>query len=133
MLLNKQLKFKIEGGKLTPVDGAVMNHYIAFLKNFKDGDIIEMYLEHHTYDKTNIQLAKLYVCMKELASFTGHSLADIKTFIKDETGLFISQKDIKTNEITKIYRSFADCSKDEVSASIQTCITMGAKVGCHLD
>ena len=56
---------------------------------------------------------------------------DVKLEVKRRAGLTVKSKDSegKTLEMVK---SFADCSKDQISMAIQSCIELGADFGCIL-
>jgi hypothetical protein len=62
--------------------------------------------------------------------FTGHNFEDIKLLVKEKAGLII--KNNSDGETTTIIKSFADCSKEEMSQVIQVteemCASMG--IGC---
>lgn len=93
--------------------------------SLKKGTEIEAYLQIATdSDKTNGQLAKAHALIKEIAVSTGHSSEEIKEIIKQRAGLL--------DEASSSFKSFADCSKHEMSLVIEHCIALGADLGIIL-
>jgi hypothetical protein len=56
---------------------------------------------------------------------------DVKLEVKRKAGLTIKSKD-NTGKAIEIVKSFADCSKDQLSMGIEACIEIGNDVGCIL-
>ena len=98
----------------------------AFIDSLPEGAKVEVYYSAvlDPSEKSLGQLAKVHVLVKQLAKDTGHTVAEIKDMVKQRIGLI----DISTGEI----KSFADCSKSELSAAIQECIIIGNEVGSYL-
>jgi hypothetical protein len=94
-----------------------------FIKSLPEGSNIEVTYEIVTHDKTYAQLSKVHKCIRDLATFTGHTFDEMKKLVKDEAGLVT---------IDGKYRSFAICSKEEISHAIQTAISIGERIGCSL-
>ena len=93
--------------------------------SLKAGTEIEAYLQIASDpNKTNGQLAKAHALMKELANSTGHTINEIKDVIKERAGLY--------DEASSDFKSFASCTKQEMSNVIEHCIALGAELGIHL-
>ena len=75
-----------------------------------------MYIDLASKDHSKAQLAKVHACIRELAKETGYSFNEMKDVVKKHAGL-CEDKDC--------YKSFADCSKDEITLAIQSCIEIG--------
>jgi len=97
----------------------------------KDGDVIEVYLtKTDGQQKTVGQLAKVHKMIRDLANFTGDNFEDMKDEVKRRAGLYvITGPEEKNTEL----KSFADCSKDELSAAIEICVQLGHLVGYYMD
>lgn len=93
----------------------------------EDAKIVAMF-EIVSQDGTIGQLSKLHACIRQLSLHLGYDFEDMKTYIKHISG-FVTTKIIEGKEITRI-KSFADCSKEELSFAIQSCINFGNKVNC---
>lgn len=94
-----------------------------FLRTIPEGGKLNITYELITDDKSYAQLSKVHKCIRDLATFTGHTFPEIKAEIKRETGLMNADG---------TFKSFADCSKDEISEAIKTAITMGERIGLNL-
>jgi len=86
--------------------------YELFVDKLKEGQKVELYLDLVESSKSNVQLAKVHACIRELAAESGNTFADMKNIIKKEAGL----ED----------KSFADCSKKELMLAIEACIDVGS-------
>ena len=119
------VKLKVVKGALVPINLQNDKLLKQFLSLQLEGSYVSMYIEQESGDKTNTQLAKLHSCVRELAVFTGTTFEEMKDAIKYKTGLYLS------TESGLVMKSFGDCSKEEISLAIQTCITEGARVGIY--
>ena len=93
-----------------------------FIKGLQDGETILITYEVETNDASNAQMKKLHKCIRELANYTGDAFEDMKLQVKLRAGL-CDNSDCK---------SFADCSKSELSMAIQAAIEIGELVGFSL-
>jgi len=98
-----------------------------FVSHIPDGQIIEVFYEEQHDDGTLPQLAKLHVLIKQLAMHIGETVDNMKLLIKDKAGLCIA-REVSGKEYF-LAKSFAECSKDELSLAIQACIEVGEEVG----
>jgi hypothetical protein len=127
--MNKQIcsiKMKKKENKLVIAPGVSMEQYRLFLMSLKEDDTVEALFELRTEDNTKGQLAKIHVCIKELADEQGHSIKEMKNIVKKECGMAWEGEDGK-----ECYQSFAGCSKDELSSVIETIIQMGNFMGVN--
>jgi hypothetical protein len=93
-----------------------------FIKGLTDGDVVTITYEVHTDDASYAQMSKLHKHIRELANYTGDSFEDMKLQVKLRAGLCDSSD----------CRSFADCSKEELSMAIRASIEIGDLVGFSL-
>jgi len=122
-----KIAFKKEGNKLTIPSKLAKEQYKLFLSSLVDGDIVEALFELKTDDNTKSQLAKIHVCIKIMADEQGSSVKEMKEQIKDECGMSYYEGD------RKVYQSFANCSKEELSNVIETTIQMARFMNINLD
>jgi hypothetical protein len=111
-----QLVFKTQG------DLAIYN---AFVKSLEDGQVVEEYLEANVDTGTNLQLAKIHACIRELSLETGYTFSDMKIEVKKHCGLCWRAQD------GEYCKSFADCSVAELALAIESIIQIGDTVGIN--
>jgi len=124
---NEIIRFAIKEGQLVPANSIEDAKYKLFLKTLREGDTIEAFMNLNKADKTLSQVAYAHVLIRELANYTGHSFEEMKVLIKEKTGLCV-----KTPESRTVYKSLGDCSKNELSNVIETCLQLGNDIGCYL-
>jgi len=78
-----------------------------------------------------VQLAKVHALIRELAHCTGNEFEDVKLEVKRKAGLTVKSKDSE-GKLIEYVKSFADCSKEQLSMAIEACILIGEEVGCIL-
>lgn len=122
---NITVKFAKHNGEIKPLtvnDAALFNQ---FKNDLADGEMIELYITRLSDedDKTIGQLAKVHASIRDLARFTGHTFEEMKATVKEKAGLY--------DPASKEYKSFAECSKTELSDAIQICIEIGNTVGFY--
>jgi hypothetical protein len=93
-----------------------------FTKGLSNGDVVIITYEVQTEDASYAQVSKVHKHIRELANYTGDSFEDMKLQVKLRAGL-CGESDC---------RSFADCSKEELSMAIQASIEIGELVGFSL-
>ena len=93
-----------------------------FIQGMDEGDTIIITYEVQNDDASYAQVSKVHKHIRELASYTGDSFEDMKLQVKLRAGL-CNNSDC---------RSFADCSKEEVSMAIQASIEIVELVGFSL-
>lgn len=122
---NISVKFGKHNGELKPLTSNDAAKYFEFKKELAEGEIVELYVTKiaNEDDATLGQLAKVHAMIKELSIETGSTFDEMKLVIKDKAGLL--------DPATKEFKSFANCSKKELSAAIQSCIDVGDFIGFY--
>jgi len=98
--------------------------YEEFINTLTEGQVIEVFIEANKDTGTNAQLAKIHTCIRKLATEIGYTFEDMKLEIKRRSGLVYG--DLKTSD--GFAKSFADCSKEELSLVIETLNEVGQMV-----
>lgn len=93
-----------------------------FVKSLDEGQVVAVTYEVITADKSYAQLSKLMKCIREVATYTGDTFESVKHEVKLRSGLCVNGQ----------CKSFADCSKEEMSLAIQAIIEIGDIVGFNL-
>ena len=119
-------KYKKERGLLKPITLASMKQYEHFVSHLQEGDIVEFFYEKQHDDGTLPQLAKLHVMIKQLAVHVGETFENMKILVKDKAGLCLA-REISGKEYF-LPKSFAECSKEELSLAIQAAIEIGEQI-----
>ena len=99
----------------------------VFVSHIPDGQIVEVFYEQQHDDGTLPQLAKLHVLIKQLAMHIGETVENMKLLVKDKAGLCIA-REVSGKEYF-LAKSFAECSREELSLAIQAAIEIGDEVG----
>lgn len=123
-------KYVKRNGVLQFASQAQERQFEAFLSRVPEGQIVEVFYEQTHDDGTLPQLAKLHVLIKQLANHTGTTVEDMKLLVKDRAGLCIA-REVSGKEYF-LAKSFAECSKDELSLAIQAAIEIGEEVNCFV-
>ena len=110
-------------GDLTPVDP---EKYKLFLDTLKPNQKVEVFMEANEDTGTVPQIALIHVCIRELAKELGYTFEEIKKEVKRRAGLCI-----KKNSEEEIFKSLADCSKDELGLVIEAINQIGETVGIN--
>jgi hypothetical protein len=101
-----------------------------FVSHIPEGQIVEVFYEEQHDDGTLPQLAKLHVLIKQLSMHIGESVENMKLLVKDRAGLCIA-REVSGKEYF-LAKSFAECSKEELSLAIQAAMEIGEDVGFSL-
>lgn len=123
-------QLKKVGDKLIHIKRGDEVRYKEFIKLLEEGTQLDLFLEINSGDNTLAQLAKVHKCIRVLAAHTGHTFSEIKLVVKDRSGLVV-----RCNVMDKEYldwKSFADCSRDDLNLAIQACIELGDEVKLNL-
>lgn len=121
---------KKSGDKLIHIKTGDEVRYKEFIKTFDEGTILDVFMEINSGDGTLSQLAKLHKCIRILANQSGNTFDDIKMVIKDNAGLVIKRTVLGQEYID--WKSFANCSKDDLNLAIQACIELGDSMSLNL-
>lgn len=120
-------KYIKKDGRLEFSSLAQSKQFEVFTSHIPNGQIVEVFYEMTHDDGTLPQLAKLHVIIKHLSMHIGETVENMKLLVKDRAGLCIAR-----NVAGKEYflaKSFADCSKDELSLAIQAAMEIGENIG----
>ena len=117
------------GDKLIYAKGAEEILYREFVGKLEEGHLIQVFFDASKDDGTLAQIAKIKVCIRELAKELGNTFEDTELDIKKASGLCIIKE--MDGEKFMIVRSFGDCSVDDLSLAIQTTIQRGDFVGIN--
>jgi hypothetical protein len=123
-------KYKKERGLLKPITIADMKQYEKFVSHIPDDAIVEFFYELQHDDGTLPQLAKLHVMIKHLATHIGETFEDMKILVKDKAGLCLA-REVAGKEYF-LPKSFAECSKEELSLAIQAALEIGELINFPL-
>jgi hypothetical protein len=108
-----------KNGKLVYADPKEKIAYKIFMDKLKEGQTVDMFIDISNDNHSLPQLAKVHACIRELAKESGYTFEEMKQVVKERSGL-TSQTDEGL-----VFKSFADCSKDEIALAIEACIEIG--------
>ena len=119
-MIDSFFKMKVdENGKLVPFSKADARKMTIFLNALPKDIVIDTFMGYYEgTEKTLQQLAKVHVCIKEIADYTHASFKSIKETIKENCGLYQIES---TVPYKKVLKSFEFCTKDELNAAIEQC------------
>ena len=121
---NIQVTITKRDGKLLFRNTTEEKAYNDFIANLPEGSQADIFMSTDATGKsTNAQLAKVHKSIRDLANFTGASFDDMKLEVKKKAGLSTGPASFK---------SFADCSKEEINLAIQATIDLGDFTGINL-
>jgi hypothetical protein len=115
-------------GYLQPIS-STLPRYMEFIASLQDDQKVEIFMEANEDSGTVPQLAKIHVCIRELAKELGYTFEDMKLEVKRKAGLCIKKG--LGGEVFMICKSFADCSKDELGLTIEAINEIGDTVGIN--
>lgn len=116
------IKLVKKDGKLVHKSNATLGMFMDFVDSLEEGQVVEGFFEAFADNGTNAQLAKIHVCLKQLATDTGNSVSDLKRAIKERCGLCWNTPD------GEYCKSFADCSKEELALVIEEIKQIGIDI-----
>lgn len=120
------IKYKVdEYGELDYHTATDQTRKGIFKSTLKKGDIVEVTYQIHNADYSVAQLDKVHKCIRQLAVDMGYDFEEMKKLVKQRAGLYL---DIREGT----YKSFADCTKDEISEAIKAAISIGEFSGVNL-
>lgn len=120
--LPNTFRFKFENGEFKPINSLEFTKFKLFFSDINENEIFNITYESVNSDHSYAQLSKVHKLVRELAGYTGMSFDEVKDEVKKRAGLYTDTA----------LKSFADCSKDELSLAIQACIEIGDDVGFNL-
>ena len=116
-------------GDLVPATPADQMKYKAFKEAIEPSQVVEIFMEANEDNGTVPQLARIHVCIRELAKEIGYTFEDMKLEVKHQAGLCV-KKEIG-DELFMVCKSFAKCSKDELGLVIQAINQIGETVNIN--
>jgi hypothetical protein len=116
-----------KGKKLIHQMSGELALYNEFVNALEEDQIVETFFEANQDDGTNAQLAKIHASIRKLAVEMGYTFEELKYSIKQKAGL-CWKSDGKKKEYCK---SFADCSKDELTLVIEAINEAGKLVNIN--
>lgn len=119
---------KHSDGQLHPLNSAI-HKYAEFIKGLEVDQKVEIFIEANVDNGTVPQLAKIHVCIRELAKELGYSFEDMKLEVKRQAGLCVKKQ--LSGETFMVCKSFGDCSKDELALAIEAITQIGDTVGIN--
>lgn len=120
-------KYVKRNGRLEFSSLASAKQFELFVSHIPEGQIVEVFYEEQHDDGTLPQLAKLHVLIKQLAMHIGETAENMKLLVKDRAGLCIA-REVSGKEYF-LAKSFAECSKDELSLAIQAAMEIAEEIG----
>ena len=123
-------KYVKKNGSLEFSSLAAKKQSELFVSHIPEGQIVEVFYEEQHDDGTLPQLAKLHVLIKQLSMHIGETVETMKLLVKDRAGLCIA-REVSGKEYF-LAKSFAECSKEELSLAIQACLEIGEEVNFTL-
>lgn len=125
--MNQILRFTKTPAGLLPASPAEQLRYQQYVNLLPEGIPVEVLVSSLSGDVTPPQLGRLHAMIRELASFTGMSFEGMKLTIKKETGLALDfESQDKPGVVQTFARSFSDCSREEITLAIQSCLEKGS-------
>lgn len=119
-------KKQVNEKQLTPYSLKDSMNESLFVSSLREGDIVEVFMEKVNPNGTAPQIARVHAMIRELAIHTGYGFNDMKNNVKQRCGLYIE----KNGE--EYYKSFADCSREQLSLAIDSCLELGELFECRL-
>lgn len=110
---------EMRDGVLVPKTELGKHSLANYLKNVEEGTVIQVTYEELSTDGTYAQISKLQACTRELSKHLGYSHEEVKDIVKHKADLYTPEGELK---------SFADCSKEELSLAIQAALDLGEQV-----
>lgn len=96
----------------------------ALTKGMREGQTIFFTVDFADDNGTLQQIAKIKAATRDIAKESGHTFIEIEQTIKKQAGLY--------DENTEIYKSFGNCSREQLSSAIQVIINIGESLGLNL-
>lgn len=117
-------------GKLQYNSEALLDLFNRFVDKVEEGKKVEVIFQVYDTKASATQIAKVHANIREIATDTGHTFDEIKTIVKKQCGLYITKEE--KGELVTLFKSFAECSRDELSLAIQASIEIGENLGINL-
>jgi len=119
-----------KNGKLQYSTESMLDLFNKFVDAVEEGKKVEVIFQVYDTKASATQIAKVHANIREIATDTGHTFDEIKTIVKKQSGLYITKEE--KGELVTLFKSFAECSRDELSLAIQASIEIGENLGINL-
>jgi hypothetical protein len=116
-----------KNGKLIYKSLADKVKHEQLVKELAEGQTVNIFFDSNKDTGTFAQLAKIHASIRELASETGYSFDEMKNTVKEKAGLCWH------NSEESYYKSFAECSVEELSMAIIAIQEIGDLVGVNFN
>tara|TARA_B100001287_G_C22533373_1_gene458483 strand:+ start:109 stop:480 length:372 start_codon:yes stop_codon:yes gene_type:complete len=111
------LKMTKHNGKIIYKNDSDKLRYRLFVDKLKEGQDLEFFVDVVSKKASTAQITKVHTCIRLLAGEAGYTFDEMKSIVKEKAGLYIEgEEDLK---------SFAHCSKDEITMAIEVCNEIG--------
>jgi hypothetical protein len=120
-----------KNGKLTyqtEKDGIA---YKTFINKLPENSVVEMFVSVVTEKGSYAQISKIHASIRELSKESGYTFDEMKKLVKEQSGLSFIVKDEGKDE--HLIKSFAECTKEELSSVIQSCVEIGTNYNLNLN
>lgn len=122
--MNKPVRLRKENGKLVHHVSADEIAFQLWKRSLDEGQQVEAYFDVVSNARSLGQLNKVHKLIHQIVSETGNDVLTVKKEIKRISGLYYPSLDGSIQ-----YRSFADCSRDELSRAIFVAEEIGIGIG----
>jgi hypothetical protein len=111
------LKMTKSNGKIIYKSDSDKLKYKLFVDKLNEGQDLEFFVDVVSKKASIPQITKVHTCIRILAGEAGYTFDEMKSIVKEKAGLYIEgEEDLK---------SFAHCSKDEITMAIEVCNEIG--------
>jgi len=93
-------------------------------EGLREGQVIDVMIDFSSDNGSLGQIAKLKAGIRKIADETGETFINAQNEVKKQSGLY--------DELSKEYKSFGNCSKEELSSAIQIMIEIGKFINVDL-
>tara|TARA_R110002126_G_scaffold79669_8_gene197698 strand:- start:1730 stop:2158 length:429 start_codon:yes stop_codon:yes gene_type:complete len=112
-------------GKLVHKATANKQQYKDFMDSLEEGQIVNVFFDANKGVGSYLQLSKIHVCIREMSQEVGYSFEEMKDRVKEHAGLKWY------NAEGSVCKSFADCSAQELSVTIEALLELGDMVNIN--
>jgi hypothetical protein len=123
-------KLKMKDGKLIYQKSGQEILYKEFIKNIKEGSVIDVFMEVHEDSGQLSQLARVHAMIREISRDSGMTFNEVKMLVKYNCG-YCYEYTVKDKQLLEC-TSFGDMSKIELSYCIEECYRLGEELGLRL-
>lgn len=122
-------KLKVVDGKIKQTERSQIL-YDQFVKSLNEGDEVEIYMNVSSAAGSLAQISKVHTCIRALANEAGYTFEEMKMLVKERSGLCVQMTE--KGEVQEFCKSFAECTKEELSMAIEACVEIGELYNINL-